>query len=77
MIEKKIVKLLSSKVFIVFILTSLSVAIGLIFSGGRLLYETNDDYISSIFLSAGYDKNPYLNFFLHFQYVGYRSILSQ
>lgn len=64
--EKKIVKIIFSKIFIAFILTSLSVAIGLIFSGGRVFYATNDDYISSLFLNAGYDKNLFYSYFLTF-----------
>lgn len=74
--EKKIVKIIFSKIFIAFILTLLSVAIGLIFSGGRVFYATNDDYISSLFFSAGYDKSLFYSYFLTFPIFWLQSLFT-
>lgn len=74
--EKRIVKIIFSKIFIAFILTLLSVAIGLIFSGGSIFYATNDDYISSLFLNAGYDKSLFYSYFLTFPIFWLQSLFT-
>lgn len=56
-------------------MTSLSILVALIFSGFNILYATNDDYISSVYISYGYDTNPYLSYFLTYPIVQLQKLI--